>query len=79
MMLKKENWVKTGYIDNGVVLSHDGTFKAPFNEFEHCFPNPYDGIYVDNDGLKYGYIISRADCKDSIKIVNFDYMESLYE
>ena len=79
MLFKKENWTKTGYIDKGIVLSHDGTFKVPLNRFEHCFPNPYHGIYTDNDGLKYGYIISEADCKDSIKIVNFDYMRGLYE
>ncbi len=79
MLFKKENWIKTGYIDKGIVLSHDGTFKVPFIDFEHCFPNPYDGIYTDSDGLKYGYIINRADCKDSIEIIHFDYMESLHD
>lgn len=79
MLFKNENWKKTGYIDKGIVLSHDGTFKVPLNKFEHFIPNPYDGIYTDNDGLKYGYIINMADCKDSIEIVHFDYMESLYE
>ena len=72
MLFKKENWVKTGYIDKGIVLSHDGTFKVPFTEFEHCFTNPYDGIYTDNDGLKYGYMINMADGKDSIQIVHFN-------
>jgi len=67
-----EHWVKTGYIDNGVVLSHDGTFTVPYSEFKHCFPNPYDGIYTDSNGLKYGYIIDMADCSDVIRIVNFD-------
>ena len=72
MLNSNEYWIKTGYIDNGMVLTHDGKFKAPYSEFEHCFPNPYDGIYTASNGAKYGYIVDMADCSDVIRIVCFD-------
>ncbi len=72
MLSSNEYWIKTGFIDNGMVLTHDGKFKAPYSEFKQCYPNPYDGIYTASNGAKYGYIVDTADCSDVIRIVCFD-------
>ena len=72
MLNSNEYWIKTGYIDKGMVLSHDGKFKAPYSEFKQYYPNPYDGIYTASNGAKYGYIVDMADCSDVIRIVCFD-------
>ena len=72
MLGSNEYWIKSGYNDKGMVLSHDGKFKAPYSEFKQCYPNPYDGVYTANNGAKYGYIVDMADCSDVIRIVHFD-------
>ena len=72
MLNSNEYWIKTGYIEKGMVLTHDGKFKAPYSEFKQCYPNPYDGIYTASNGAKYGYIVDMADCSDVIRIVCFD-------
>ena len=47
---------------------------------QHDLPMTCDDIHMMiHDRLKYGYIINRADCKDSIEIIHFDYMESLHD
>ncbi len=72
MLNSNQYWIKTGYINDDMIVSHDGQFNAPYSEFKQCFPNPYDGVYIASNGAKYGYIIDMADCSEVIKIVHFE-------